>query len=211
MFPAELRADPGRPRDRHDPGFQRGVAEGAAVFVAGGREGVEVFGRRQFQRLHARLGARAADHERQMIRRAGAGAKQRQLVRHEPVETLRVEQGLRFLEKIQLVRRPSALRHEEEFVLGAGGRHDVDLRRQVGAGVGFAPEVEWRNLGITEVFLREALVHAARDPLRGRWWPRRSKRAAPSWRKRWPCPCPGTWGESPSAAISAFFRRVSAT
>ena len=81
---------------------------------------VEVARRRQLRGLERVLGARAADHDGEVIRRARRGAERAQLLIEERAQRSRVEQRLGLLEQQALVRRAAALGHEQEVVFVAG-------------------------------------------------------------------------------------------
>ena len=157
---AELRADAELMRDLEELGFERGVAEGAAMFVARGRERVVIMGRGQLDGLHGRLGGGAADDEREVIRRARGGAERLHLLGQELDEGLRIQDGLGLLVEVALVGRTAALGDEEELELGTLDGGEVDLRGEVRAGVLLGVEVERRELRVAEVVLRVGLIDA---------------------------------------------------
>ena len=99
------------------------------------RQAVEVARARELHGLERELGREPADHEREVVGRAGRGAERADLLGHEAQQRLRVEQRLRLLVEEGLVRRAAALGQEEQVVLVAGLGVDLDLRRQVRAGV----------------------------------------------------------------------------
>src|SRR5262249_57008804 len=128
-------ADPRLVAERQDLGLEVRVAEGAAVLVARRRERVEVAAARELHRLQRELRRGAADDERQVVGGAGRGAERADLLRDEAQQRLRVEQRLRLLVEEALVRGAASLRDEEQLVLGTRLAVDLDLRRQVRAGV----------------------------------------------------------------------------
>ena len=157
---AELRTDAELMRDLEELGLERGVAEGAAMLVAGRGQRVVVMGRGQLDGLHGRFGGRAADDEREVIRRARGGAERLHLLGQELDEGLRVQDGLGLLVEVALIGRTAALGDEEELELGTLDRGDVDLRGEIGAGVLLGVEVERRELRVAQVVLRVGLVDA---------------------------------------------------
>ena len=88
---------------------------------------------------------------REVVRRAGRGAERAQLLVEEAQQARRVEQRLRLLEQEALVGRAAALGHEQELVRVAVDRVDLDLGRQVGAGVHLLAHVERRHLRVAQV------------------------------------------------------------
>ena len=112
VFAAELGADAGLARDVQDPGLPFEVAEGAAVFVAGGRQRIVIAGGGEFEGLHRRLGGGAADDEDEVVGRAGGGAEVAQFVRDEFLQARRGEDSAGFLKEEHLVGRAAALGDE---------------------------------------------------------------------------------------------------
>jgi hypothetical protein len=104
-----------------------------------------------------------------VVRRARRRADQAQLLVQELHHPLRVQQRLRLLVEVRLVGRAAALGHEEELVgvrltarvLGV----ELDLGRQVGAGVALVPHGERRELGVAQVQPGVRLVHTLGDGL----------------------------------------------
>ncbi len=175
VLAAELRADAEGLGQLEDLLLQLEVAEAVGTGRSFGRQVVEVVRRGVLRGLQGELGAGAADHDGEVVRRAGGRAERLDLLVEELQQTGRVEHRLRLLEQERLVRRPAALGHEQELVLRPtpGGRAcrdprrrvDLDLRRQVGAGVLLLEHAQWRELGVTQVELRVGVVHAAADRL----------------------------------------------
>ena len=131
--------------------------------VAGQR--VEVARRRELRGLQRELGRRAADHEREVVRRARRGAERAQLLVEPAHQRRRVEQRLRLLEQQALVGRAAALGHEQQLVRVAVDRLDLDLGRQVGAGVLLVVRGERRHLRVAQVVLVVGAEDAAGDRL----------------------------------------------
>ena len=107
------------------------------------------------------FGRGAADDENQMVRRAAGGAQGLHLFGEKLFQTCRIEQRFGLLIKHRLVRRTAALGDEQKIVLHAVGGHQIDLRRQIGAGVDLVPHVERRGLRVAEIFLGVSFI----DPL----------------------------------------------
>jgi hypothetical protein len=139
------------------------VAEGASELVARGRQRVQVTRARELHRLERELRRRAPDHERQVIGRAGGGAERSDLLGDEAEQRLRVQQRLGLLVEEGLVGRATPLGYEEQVVLVARLGVDLDLRRQVRAGVLLAVHVERRHLRVAQVALLVGAVDAARE------------------------------------------------
>ncbi|OQB91308.1 MAG: hypothetical protein BWX86_02049 [Verrucomicrobia bacterium ADurb.Bin122] len=129
------------------------------------RQGVVVLRRGELDGLEAGLGARATDDDGQMVRRASRRAEVLHLFGDEGFEALRIEERFRLLIEEGLVGRATALGDEEELVLGALRSVEVDLRREIGAGVNLLVHVEGGRLRVAEVFLGVALVDALGDIL----------------------------------------------
>ncbi len=120
--------------------------------------------------LQRELRRRAADDDGQVVRRAGGGAERADLLVEEGQHPLGVQDGLGLLVEERLVRRAAALGHEQELVLGlpaplGGRRVQLDLRRQVGAGVLLLVRRQGRELGVAQVELRVRVVDATADRL----------------------------------------------
>ena len=69
-----------------------------------GRQVVEIFGRGELHGLHRELGARAADHDREMVRRARRGAEREHLLLQERRHAVVRQDRGRRLEQKRLVR-----------------------------------------------------------------------------------------------------------
>ena len=98
-----------------------------------------------------RRSARSSNASRREFRRAGGRAERLHLVEDPRQQRRLVEQRLGLLVEVALVRRAAALGHEEELVGVAVDRRDLDLRRQVRAGVLLGVHVERRHLGVPQV------------------------------------------------------------
>ena len=99
VLAAELGADAELLGELQHLGLHLEVAEAVPAGGALGGEGVEVAGRGQLGRLHRELGRRSADDHGEVVRRAGRGAEQAQLLVEEGQQALGVEDGLGLLEQ----------------------------------------------------------------------------------------------------------------
>ena len=113
------------------------VADGHALVVAFARQVVEVAGRGELHRLEVHFGRGAADHDGEMVGRAGRGAEGADLGVEKLQQGSLVQDRRCLLVQVGLVGRAAALGDEQELVGIAVGCIDVDLRRQVGAGLHF--------------------------------------------------------------------------
>ena len=130
-----------------------------------GRQLVEIARAGELDRLHGRLGRRPADHDREVIGRAGGRAQRTQLLREELLQARGIEQRLGLLEEHRLVGRSASLGDEQELVLLARGRENVDLGRQVRAGVDLVVHREGNGLRVAEVLFLIRVVDSPRQPL----------------------------------------------
>ena len=169
VLAAKLRPDAEAAGEIEDLCLHLEVAEAMCVHASVHGKGVEVASARQLGHLEGVLRAGAADHDRQVVRRACRGAQRAQRGVEELPEARGVEQRLGLLEEEGLVGRPAALGHIEQFVgelvprLGVGV--DLDLRREIGAGIALIPHGERRHLGVAEVEHGEGVVDASADRL----------------------------------------------
>ena len=99
--------------------FQFQVAEPVPERRPGGRQRVQVPGRRVLGGLQRELGAGAADHDRQVIRRAGGRARGNGSSPRGTRHPGRVQHRLGLLVQERLVRGTAALGHEQELVAPA--------------------------------------------------------------------------------------------
>ena len=160
VLAAELGAEADLPGFFEELLFELDVAEGAGGFVAGGGQTVIVVAGGELHREHRAFGGGAADHEGDVVRRAGGRAEALHLFDEVGNELGRVEDGLRFLIEVGLVGGTAALDHAEELVLGAFGGFDVDLGGKVALRVHFLVHRERSVLGLAEGFLGVGLVDA---------------------------------------------------
>ena len=156
VLAAELGTDAELPGQLEHLLLQLGVAEAVAGGgIPGLRELVEVLGARVLGCLEGELGAGAADDDGQVVRGAGSGAEAAQLLVEEAHHRVGVEHGLGLLEQEGLVGAATTLGHEEELVgalvPGGGVGVELDLGRQVGAGVALVPRRDRGHLGVAQV------------------------------------------------------------
>jgi hypothetical protein len=85
-----------------------------------------------------------------VVRRAGGGAQALHLLHQKRQQSLGIQQRFGLLVEAGLVGRAAALGDEEELVLVAVGRVEVDLRRQVGAGVPLLVQIQRRRLRVAQ-------------------------------------------------------------
>ena len=135
------------------------------MLVAVRGQAVQFLGGGQLDGLHALVGRGAADDKGDMVGRAGGRAQVFHLLDQELVELVRGQQRLGLLVEHGLVGGAAALGHEDELVVVAVGGQDVDLGRQVGAGVDLLVHVQGHGLGVAQVFLGVGLVDALGEPL----------------------------------------------
>ena len=128
-----------------------------------GGQAVELLGGGQLDGLHDRVGRGAADDEGEVVGRAGRGAERLHLGDQVVEQLLGGEQRLGLLVEHGLVGGAAALGDEEELVGVTLGGVEVDLRRQVGAGVLLLVHVERDGLGVAQVLLGVGLVDALGD------------------------------------------------
>ena len=146
VFPAELRAEAEVLRFLQQLLLQLHVAERLTVFVTFGRQTVVIAGRGQFDGLQRRFRRGAADHKRDVVRRAGGGAESAHLLNEVVFQLRRGDQGLGFLVQIGFVGGTAAFRHAQELIFFTVDAIEIDLRRQVGAGVNLFIHIQRRVL-----------------------------------------------------------------
>ena len=145
---------------------------------------VQVAGRGELGDLERVLGRHPADHDRQVVRRAGRGAERAQLLVEEPGQPLRVQQRLRLLVEERLVGRAAALGHHQELVL--------------------------RRLRRARCTARPARAGSCRCSARPRTTSAPSASSAGSARRR-PRRCPGEMASSSSPPVSTVSVRLPTT
>jgi hypothetical protein len=166
VLAAELRADPDLVAQLLYLLFEPAVAEHAAERIARGGQVVERVTARELDRLERVLGRRAADRDGEVIGRARRRADRADLLLEEAHQRLGVEQRLRLLEQERLVRRPAALRDEQQLVRVAGHRVDLHLRGQIGARVLLGVEIDRRHLRVAQVARLIGVEDAVREGAR---------------------------------------------
>ena len=152
ILAAELRADAACLGRLEQPGFHLQVAEGLSAFVACGRQVIQIAGGCELDCFKSAFGARAADDKGEVVRRAGRGAKGFHLGHQELFQTFRIEQRLGFLEQDGFVCAAAALGNEKELVFVPFRGIEIDLGRQIAAGIDLLVHVECDGLGIAQVF-----------------------------------------------------------
>ena len=100
-----------------------------------------------------------------MVRRACRRAERLHLFEEPRQQGLFVQQGLRLLEEVTLVRRTAALGKEQELVLISVDRVNLDLCRKIGVGVAFLVHRQRRELAVAKVAREVRVVDAAGDCL----------------------------------------------
>ncbi len=160
VLAAELRADTDLLGQLEDLLLQLLVPEAVAERRALGRHVVQVVRGGVLRGLQRVLGAGAADDDRQVVRRAGGRTQRADLLLQELHHGGLVQDGLRLLVQEGLVGAAAALRHEQELVGAAVGGVQLDLGRQVGAGVLLLPHGERSHLRVAQVQLGVGVVDA---------------------------------------------------
>ena len=163
ILAAELRPDAEVLCELVNFGFELEIAERPSVRRAARRQRVEIAGGGEFHRLQGLLGAQAPDDDGEVIGRAGGGAEGQDLLLQEGDHPLVGQDRGRRLVEEGLVGRAAALGDEQEFVgvVALGG--DVDLRRQVVAGVLLLERRERRDLAVAQVLLQIGVADALGD------------------------------------------------
>ncbi len=131
--------------------FHFEVAENAAAFGTRGRNIVEVAAASELHHVGVHFGRGTANHNGEVVRRAGCCTERLHLFGEELFQGLRVEERLGHRPVVSLIGRAAALRHKEELHLGAFFGVDVDLSREVATGVLFFVHGQGCNLAVAEV------------------------------------------------------------
>src|SRR5262249_15775657 len=108
ILAAELRADAERLRHPQYLLLHIKIAQGVAVLPTDRRQVVVVFRRRELDGLHRQLRRSAADHDGEVIGRAGGGAEREHLFLEERQQSIVGEDRRRRLEQERLVGRAAA-------------------------------------------------------------------------------------------------------
>ena len=169
VLPAELRADAERLGQLEDLLLELEVAEAVGTHRAGCRQVVEVVRGGILGGLQRILRARPADDDGKVVGRARGRSERADLLVEVGQQPAGVEDRLRLLEEERLVGRASALGHEEELVFGGTvlvrRRVDLDLGREVGAGVLLLEHRQRRELGVAQVERGVGVLDARADRL----------------------------------------------
>ncbi len=105
------------------------------MLVAFGRQAIVVAGRGQLDGLQRRFRRSPADDKGDVVRRAGGGTEGAHLLDQIVFQLRRGDQRFGFLIEIGFIGGTAAFRHAQEFIFVAVDAVEIDLRRQVGAGV----------------------------------------------------------------------------
>ncbi len=135
VFAAKLRAEAEVLRFLQQFLFKLHIAERLTVLVAFGRQAIVVAGRGQLDGLQRRFRRSPADDKGDVVRRAGGGTEGAHLLDQIVFQLRRGDQRFGFLIEIGFIGGTAAFRHAQEFIFVAVDAVEIDLRRQVGAGV----------------------------------------------------------------------------
>ena len=130
--------------------FKFDVTESAAGFVARGGQAVIVVGRGELNRKHRLFSRGTADHESDVIRGASSRTQALHLFNEVGHERLGIQNRLGFLIEVALVGRAAALDNAQELVFIAFSGFDINLSRQVAAGVLFFVHRQRSVLRVTQ-------------------------------------------------------------
>lgn len=133
------------------------------MLVAFGRQAIVILGRGQLDGFQRRFRRGAADDERHVVRRASRGAQRAHLVDQVVFQFARRQQRLGFLIQIGFVGGTAALGDAQELVLFAVHAVEIDLRRQIAAGVDLFVHIQRGVLRIAQVLFDVGVVHPARQ------------------------------------------------
>ena len=165
VLAAKLCADSGLLGEGKNLCFEIEVTESMSSRASARRKRIEVSRAREFGGLDGVLGRRSTDDDRKVIRRTRCGAERLHLLEQPGQQGLFVQQGLRLLEEITLVRRAATLGEEEELVLITIDCVDLDFRREVRIGVAFLIHRNRCELAVAKVAREIGVVDAAGDRL----------------------------------------------
>lgn len=163
VLAAELRPDADLLGQLEDLVLQLLVPEAVPGRGALGGQLVEVVRRGVLRGLERVLRAGAADDDRQVVRRTGGRAQRTDLLLQELHHRRLVQHRLRLLVEEGLVGAAAALGHEQELVGVTVGGVQLDLGREVGAGVLLLPHGQRRHLRVAQIELCVGVVDAARE------------------------------------------------
>jgi len=145
------------------PPFPVQIPEGLAPGVPFRGKMVKIPGRSLLDCCQRGFRGGAPDNQRQMVRRTGRSAQVPDLFTDKPLEALLVEQCLGLLIKESFVGRSSPLGDKKKFIGIPLFRIDVDLGRQVGAGIFLFRHGQRNNHRVTEVFFGIRIVNPFRQ------------------------------------------------
>ena len=143
--------------------FHLQVAEGPAVVIALGGQGIEVPRTGEFGCFEGVFRRRAPYYQREVIGRAGRCAEFAQALVDKIAQPIRREQGAGFLKEQTLVGGPAAFCHDHELVLIPLIRIDLDLRGQIGLGIRLLKHIERRHLAVAQIRFPKRLGNAVRE------------------------------------------------
>ena len=146
VFAPELSPDAELLRHVKDVGFHGEVAVAMSGVSSVDGQIIEVVRTGQLGCFERVLSTGAADHDRQVVRRAGCGTDQAELLVEKGREGLRFQERGRFLEQEALVGAATALGDEKKLVRvlvpGVRVRVNLDLRGKVATGVALLPHAQ---------------------------------------------------------------------
>ena len=162
ILSAELGTDIKIPGHFQQPVFKLQIPKGMAVFISPGWQTVKVPGRSQLDGFEVELGRSPADHKCQMIGRAGCCAQCFHLALHIIQQFIRRQNSFGFLIQKGLVRRSAAFGQEQEVISAAFDRIQLDLGRQVAAGIPFFKHGQGGILRIPQIGISISIKHPLR-------------------------------------------------
>ena len=130
--------------------FEFEVTESTARFVTRGGEVVVEVRRSQLHRQHGLFSRSAADHESDVIGRAGSRTQSLHLFDEVGHECLRIQNGFCFLEEVALVGRTAAFDDAQEVVFTAFNGFNVNLSREIALRVLFFVHRQRSVLRVTQ-------------------------------------------------------------
>ncbi len=170
VLAAELGPDPERLGEREDLLLEVQVPEAVPGLRPARGQVVEVVGGGVLRGLEGVLRRRAADDDREVVRRAGGRPEPADLLAQELQHPRGVEDRLGLLEQEGLVGRAATLGHEQELVdrlpVLLLHRVQLDLRGQVRAGVPLVVHRHRCHLAVAQVQPRVGVEDAPGDRLR---------------------------------------------
>ena len=140
--------------------LQGSIPEGVSALGTLVGQRVQILGRCQLHGFQVEFGGSPAHHHGQVIRRAGRGAQAFHLGDQEIHQGSGVEHGLGLLVQIGLVGRAAPLGQHQEAVDIAPGGVDLDLGRQVAAGILLRVHGQRCILGVAQIILGIGIIDA---------------------------------------------------